>query len=214
MLANSEFVAGAEREESMASRALRLVIVAALGVLVLCVFSVLAWLVLNRPLFFAPEPTQAPVSARQAHQRAQAVARDWQLDATLTDIRADLHATRLDQLGTDPPAWVITFYSPSAGERRNVVVSSSSARASAPERPRGLPPTVDLSQWQVESGQALSLFLAHGGREFMTAHEPVDLFLVLTLSESGRLQWIVVALDSADAAHHVVTVDATTGGVE
>jgi hypothetical protein len=154
------------------------------------------------------------VSARQAFERAQAAAHDWQGDAGLTSLSANWSAARRDDLTGGPRSWSVAFYSPSAGQRRNFTLSSGSPRASEPERPPGLPPIIDLSQWQIDSQQALALFLEHGGGEFIDAHQPVSVSLVLATSENGRLQWIVVALDPATSEVHGVAIDAATGAVE
>lgn len=201
------------------SRTFRLVVVGVLGASVVGVFGVLVWLVLNRTIFFAPVPEAAParqgllLSARQAFERAEPVARAWQPDVGLVRMAADWDATRLDDQTLGAPDWVVTFYSPNAGQQLSVVTSPESARELAPRRPSGLPRTFDPGQWQVDSQQALTLFLEQGAEEFIAAHGPAKIFLILSPSGSGRLQWTVAALDSSSSEFYEVAIDATTGGI-
>ncbi len=198
------------------SRTFRLAVIGLLAASVGVVFCALAWLVLNQSIFFAAVPAReaaapALLSARQAFERAQPAARAWQGDAGLSSVSANWHAARQDDLAGAPPAWVVTFYSPGVGQRQSLVVSSQSVSAWAPERPSGLPPAIDPGRWQVDSRQAMDIFLGDGGREFVLAREPVDVFLTLGLSEAGQLEWTVVALKSATSESYGLYIDAATG---
>jgi hypothetical protein len=202
------------------SRTVRLVTVGVLGLAVVVVFGVLVWLVLSGSIFFAPVPGAVPasegltpLSGRQAFDDAQQVAQAWQPDAVPIRVAADWDAARLDDLTLGAPDWVVTFYSPTAGEQLRVVVSAASARALAPIRPVNLPQTVDLGRWQVDSQQALSLFLKDGAEAFIADHQPVRVFLILSPSGSGRLQWTIAALDPSGSESYPVVIDATTGSI-
>jgi hypothetical protein len=202
------------------SRTFRLVTVGVLGVAVVGVFGVLAWLVLSGSIFFASVPGAAPVSegltplsGRQAFDRAQPVAQAWQPDAILVRVAADWDAARLDDLTLGAPSWVVTFYSPTAGEQLRVVTSAASARALPPSRPGNLPRIIDLGRWQVDSQQALTLFLERGAGAFIADHQPVKVFFILSPSGGGRLQWTVAALDASSSEFYQVVIDATTGSI-
>ena len=208
------------------SRPFRLAVIGLLAALVGSVFCILAWLVSNQTIFFAAAPAReaaAPVreaaapalfSARQAFERAQPAARAWQGDAVLARVAANWHTARLDDLAGGASAWDFTFYSPGTGEQRSIVITSTSTWPIAPTRPHALVPAIDLGRWQVDSRQAMESFLGGGGREFVAAWQPVDVFLILGAEEDGRLRWTAMALKPTDSKSYDVLIDATTGKVE
>ena len=200
------------------SRTFRLAVIGLLAALVGSVFCVLAWLVFNQTIFLAAPAREATapglLSARQAFERAQPAARDWQGDAVLARVAANWHTARLDDLVGGASAWDFTFYSPGAGEQRSIVITSTATWPVAPTRPHALLPAIDLDRWQVDSRQAMESFLGGGGREFVAAWQPVDFFLILGAEEDGRLRWTAMALKPTDSKSYDVLIDATTGKVK
>jgi hypothetical protein len=164
-----------------------------------------------------PRPThsQPARTTQQAYPLAVEVARAWQPDARLS------HASGAWGSGVSPQellegetTWGFHFIS--AGARQFCVVSVVGGQARVIESgsiPRA-PILLEVADWHVDSPQALSIFLDHGGRDFLAAHADADVHLrLLTSVENGTLLWLAVGLSASDGLAHTVPVDAVTGAV-
>lgn len=193
----------------------------ALVVLVLAVYGGLLLVITRRGgaevESTAPRPTPSrPVrTAQEAYPLAKEVAGVWQPDARLS------HASGAWGGGVSPQEllegetkWGFHFIS--AGARQFCVVSVVGGQGRVFESgsiPR-VPLLLEVADWHVDSPQALSIFLDHGGRDFLAAHADADVHLrLLTSVENGTLLWLAVGLSASDGLAHTVPIDAVTGAV-
>jgi hypothetical protein len=64
--------------------------------------------------------------------------------------------------------------------------------------------------WQAEPRDALQVFLAYGGREFLDQHPQAVVNLNLTESEEESPVWTIAALDPADRSLLSLAINAET----
>ncbi|MDH4136650.1 MAG: hypothetical protein OEW09_08060, partial [Anaerolineae bacterium] len=110
--------------------------------------------------------------------------------------------------------WGFHFISPSTSQFCIVSVMGEEARViDSGDMPR-VPVLLALADWHVDSPQALSIFLDHGGRDFLAAHADADVHLhLLTGIENETLLWMASGLSPNDRVAHTVPIDAVTGEV-
>jgi hypothetical protein len=183
-----------------------------LGVLVLAVYGVLAIMVLVLP--GRGPSAKAGFTAREAYSMAQQEAQAWQDDAQLVGATASWNSVQADQLLRQNASWGFTFLSPQARQVRIVSVGQESAQGvqTINATPRTL--ALDPASWQVDSPQALTLFLDNGGREFLAQHPAATVTLRLGREQGAeRSAWLAFGLDSSDRSSMTLQVDATTGEV-
>jgi hypothetical protein len=110
--------------------------------------------------------------------------------------------------------WGFHFISPSKSQFCIVSVTGEAARLIDSGSIPRVPVLLGLSDWQVDSPQALSIFLDHGGRDFLAAHADADVHLqLLTGIENETLLWLAAGLSPNDRVAHTVPINAVTGEV-
>jgi len=191
-----------------------------LGVLVIAVYGTLAVLVVamggpDSGDTTSPGEEIAPSvveTAREYYPAAMTEAENWETDVQLVSATASWSNVQSEEDLQEAAAWGYTFLSPQTRQVRVVSVTPDGAEhvqtSDATAKTRG----VDMSLWQVDSEQVLSLFLDSGGRDFLAQHPGATVNLRVGLEESGeRLVWYAMGIYSPERATLVVTVDATTG---
>jgi hypothetical protein len=184
-----------------------------MGVLVIVVYGTLAILVVAVGQPESEETALHPLeTAREWYPAAITEAEDWQTDVQLVSATASWSNVQSEDDLQQAVAWGYSFLSPQTRQVRVISVTPEGAEHAqtldATANTRG----VDVSLWQVDSEQALSLFLDNGGRDFLAQHPGATVSLRVGLEESGeRLIWRLMGIYSPERATLMVTVDATTG---
>ena len=191
-----------------------------LVVLVLVVYAGLLLVVTRGGIKFGPVPSQPTppwkvLTAREAYPLAEGAARAWQPDAKLSNASSswDSGATPQELL-EGKTTWGFHFISPSASQFCIVSVVGEEARVIESGSIPRVPVLLALSDWHVDSPQALSIFLDNGGRDFLAAHADADVHLrLLTRVENETLLWLAAGLSPNDRVAYTVPINAVTGAV-
>jgi len=142
-----------------------------------------------------------------AHEKAQAWAAGWQSDAQLVGAVTRWQLAGGDRLTPYRPSWSFSFYSPAAGQVQTITVDQAGAQ---PVRrvSVGKAPVPVEADWNLDSDDLLSTFMAQGGDEFIREHAHVNLHFRLSGQDAGRPIWYLSAIDPEARQSFVVGVDA------
>jgi hypothetical protein len=162
-----------------------------------------------------PTPPWKVLTTQEAYPLAEEVARAWQPDVKLSNASSSWGSGATPQtLLEGKTTWGFHFISPSTRQFCIVSVMGEEGRIiDSGDIPR-VPVLLALADWHVDSPQALSIFLDHGGRDFLAAHADADVHLhLLTGVENETLLWMASALSPNDRVAHTVPINAVTGEV-
>ena len=194
-------------------------LIAILGVMLIAVYGTLAVLIVamsgGGPLGTAAgegvEPL-SPVSARVAYPAAFTAAEEWQTDVQLISATASWSNVTSEADLEQQVTWGYTFLSPQTRQIQVVSVSPDGTEAVRTMNASAKTRATDVTAWQVDSAEALRLFLDNGGRDFLAQHPGATVSLRIGLEENGdRLVWFAVGVYSPERATIVLVVDASTG---
>jgi hypothetical protein len=191
-----------------------------LGVVLVLVYGTLAVLIVgfSGPASLQSTPTtengaaEGPLTAREAYALAVSEAQKWQEDAQLMNATASwANVSSKEQLTADV-AWGFTFLSAQSREANIVSVTRMGAESARDMPSTSAMRTVDLTSWDIDSPEVVSLLLEHGGRDFLSQHPGATISLRLGPEEdSPRLVWLAIGIHSADKSTMVLKIDASTG---
>ena len=162
-----------------------------------------------------PTPPWKVLTAREAYPLAEGAAKAWQPDAKLSNASSSWGSGATPQkLLEGKTTWGFHFISPSTSQFCVVSVMGDEAPIIDSGSIPKVPVLLGLSEWHVDSPQALSIFLDNGGRDFLAAHADADVHLhLLTSIENETLLWLATALSPNDRVAHTVPINAITGAV-
>jgi hypothetical protein len=141
-------------------------------------------------------------------------AQNWREDAQLVSATASWANVASEGQLAEDVAWGFTFLSEQSAEMQILSVTRLGAERAREMRSTSTLRVADVASWQVDSPQALALFLEHGGRDFLSQHPGATISLRLgPEEESSRLVWLAIGIHSADKSTMVLEVDASTGEV-
>jgi hypothetical protein len=193
-----------------------------LGVVLVLVYGTLAVLVVGfsgRGLPQSSPPTDSgltdvPLTAKEAYALALSEARSWQNDAQLVSATASWANVGSEEQLLQDVAWGFTFLSAQSAETQIISVTRLGAERVREMRSSSAVRTADVASWQVDSPEVVSLFLEHGGRDFVNQHPGATISLRLgPEEENARLVWLAIGIHSVDKSTMVLEVDASTGEV-
>ena len=197
-------------------------LVVILGVILVLVYGILAILIVGVSGSGSPDSTptsesgtgEGPLTAREAYALAVSEAQNWRQDAHLVNATASwVNVASEEQLAEDV-AWGFTFLSAQSREAKIVSVTRLGAESARDMPSTAAMRTADVTLWDVDSPEVVSLLLDHGGRDFLNQHPGATISLRLgPEEESSRLVWLAIGLQSADKSTMVLEVDASTGEV-
>lgn len=154
-------------------------------------------------------------TAKEAYPTAQEAAQAWQGDAQLVSASASWRDLKPEELLEEEVSWGFTFFSPAARSIR--IFSVTPEGAQGVESIDATPNTrvADVGLWQVDSPQVLTLFLDHGGREFLAQNPGATVSLRLGPAEGSEpLVWLAFGISSANRSTLTVQVDPSSGEVK
>lgn len=162
-----------------------------------------------------PQPAFDVQTAREAYLPAVDLIRQEDLGALLADgVGAWTPVLDPTYLGAGRTGWTFHFYLPATGQMATIIVDRGGrARITELLAWETAPALLDDQNWQVDSGQAVSLFL--GNCQAALDQNP-DLHVQARLStaaSNGRLLWEISAVTGDGQVVCQVNVDASTGQV-
>jgi hypothetical protein len=207
----------------MMSRKAQVAVIVILGLIVVGVYVALGGVLLTRrgaqatqrSYITYPDPGVERISARQAYAQAQPQAQGWQADAQLVGARASFRQEKPGAIGGGQ-TWSFQFFSPSTSQLYLLPVQGEQAQGelAVERRVRAEITSVEVAQWQVDSEDALLLFMSHGGEEFLRQHpEAVINLQLVPPKKEGELIWLASGVSQAGQAVFFVQIDAQTGSV-
>lgn len=184
----------------------------ALGGAVIVVYGALGFFAL-RSRGSTATVTEAGFAAKAAWLLAEEAATGWREDAQLLSATAAWSEATERELASGKTSWGFYFLSPLARQIQAFSVSGESATGTRTFDLTSAPQGIDLSRWQVDSPEAIKIFLDQGGRDFLAQHPGAAVHLRLAAQEEGRLVWTASGLSSQDRSTFSLEIDATTGEV-
>ncbi len=176
-----------------------------------------ATIIAQRADDIAPTPQYDGRSAIVAYAAAQNEALAWQSDAQLLTAQATWpQGATAAQLLKGEESWGFTFYSPSA-ERIAVfsVVEDEVSLVSEGDHQQ-TDPLLSASGWNLDSQEAVSTFLQHGGNTFLAEQGVSTMTMALLASDTegnGRLEWQISLFSLQSGQALTMRLDATSGEV-
>lgn len=156
----------------------------------------------------SPQPTVQTVELWPAYQQAQAAAWTEAADAELVSASAQWQGRE----ATDPLArtvfWSFVFYSPTQRAAVDVTADAAGARVVNRTEIWTPPQPLAVGRWREGPQDALSIFLAYGGEEFLSQHPEAVVTLHLGADEDGKPVWDLGALDIGSRESLSVRIDA------
>lgn len=202
------------RKEWMIIGVLLLIVVAVYGALLFVVSGGLEGGLPQAGSSGEPTPAYKVLTAKEAYPRAEKVAREWQSDARLSGATAAWNQPTVAELTTGRTAWGFSFASPSVKETAIVTVIGQQAELVRVQQASKVPELLDVAGWQVDSPQAIGIFLDHGGEGFLRDHPQSEIHLRLsTRAEEGTISWLVIGLSADGQSSAYLQIDAITGRV-
>lgn len=174
---------------------------------------------LPAPANLAPQATvtvtYSQVTAKNMQPATQGKLSQWAADAQLFAIAATWENTTLNSVG-EPTYWTYRYYSPSQQRFFFITVNpdGSVMGTTHGERIYNPPSTISPQDWEIDSVEAVNIWLNYGGEAMMTAIPSVQVVAQLQVSEpEAPLQWTVAGYDPDTKTFHTVFIDAHTGNV-
>lgn len=185
-----------------------------LGIICVSLYGFLFW---SDRIATNPEPTAVSPSAAQesvdlwdAYQRAEMAARASGPDVKAVSASTQWQAATEDALLAGADQWSFGFYGVKDKKAIDVVVTPGSARLANQTRVWDAPLTLSEGAWQQGPRDALLVFLARGGREFLQKHQQAVVSMHLANSEEAGPLWDVAAVTTGDRSLVAVRIDAET----
>ena len=139
----------------------------------------------------------------------------WQPDARLFTMSATWDKADINTIG-QPVSWTYRFYSPGIKRLYFVTVSPEGhvTGTSHSERVYHPPQPIPPDKWQIDSPEALNIWLNHGGAGMLNAIPGIQIVAQLQLSSpDAPLNWIVAGYDPLSKHYHTVFINAQNGEV-
>jgi hypothetical protein len=176
-----------------------------------------ATIIAQRADDIAPTPEYDGRSAIVAYAAAQNTAQEWQSDAQLLTAQATWpQGSNAQQLLKGEESWGFTFYSPAA-QRLAVfsVVEDTAVKVSEGDHQQ-TDPLLSASGWNLDSQDAIEIFLAEGGNTFLTEQGVSTMTMALMANDgegNGRLAWQISLFSLQSGQAFTIRLDATSGEV-
>lgn len=176
-----------------------------------------ATIIAQRANVIAPTPEYDGRSAITAFAAAQLQAQAWQPDAQLLTSQATWpQGATADYLQQGTESWGFTFYAPAAQRIALFSVVEDEVSLVSEREHVHTEPLLSVSGWNLDSQDAIRLFLAGGGRAFMADEGVVTMTMALLASdaeENGRLEWQIALFSLQTGNAFTMRLDATSGEI-
>jgi hypothetical protein len=165
----------------------------------------------------APTPEYDGRSALVAYAAAQKRALEWQPDAQLVTAQATWpQGATSDYLAQGRESWGFTFYAPTAGRIALFSVVADVVSLISERDHQQTSPLLSVSGWNLDSNEAVRIFLQEGGHSFLADQDVTTMTMSLLASdveENGRLEWQIALFSPQTGQTFTMLLDATSGEV-
>ncbi len=158
-------------------------------------------------------PTRELVGLWGTYQRAQMALTSAQEDAKLVSAASQWQGVDGETLRSGRGEWTFVFYDAAEREALDVVVSGGSGQIVDRSRIWEAPETLAEDIVYRGPGDAMAVFLAYGGEEFIVEHPEAIVSAHLGVGDGGRPVWTVSAINIADREVLSVAMDVETNQV-
>lgn len=204
------------------SKRTRTILLIVMSLLIVSVYGLLLVLILRQqsgpeipPRQITTAPEEPLGTALEEYPQAEAAARAWRDDVRLIGVNTAWGQPTEADLVAGPFAWSFQFFSPSAGQLYDVVITNAGVEGTPGQALETPPTSIEAAEWRVDSSEAVLHFLAHEGRAFLAEHHVTTVRLRLSAAISpGRVVWMAAALSSTERTGMSILVDAFSGDVE
>ena len=153
------------------------------------------------------------VSLWDAYGVALDVVRAQASDVQLVSAATQWRAAAEGQLLAGANTWSFGFYSQSLGSTFDVGVGTGGARIVSETQVWHKPQILVEGEWRKGPQDAILIFLAYGGREFIGEYPDAAVDVHLGATDDDRPVWMIVGVGDQDSAPKVLRIDAETGTV-
>ncbi|MCA9933537.1 MAG: hypothetical protein H6662_03770 [Ardenticatenaceae bacterium] len=152
-------------------------------------------------------------TAKVGYASAQRGVQDWYDDAVLLDATATWpEGVTETTLRAGEANWAYTFYS-AANSAVTLVTVRGDEASRISESPYVVSDSVaDVESWNVDSQEAVDLFLNEGGAQFLRDEGPSAMVMKLTTT-NGRMEWFLSLFANRNGRSYSMFIDATSGAV-
>ena len=165
----------------------------------------------------APTPEYNGHSAIIAYAAAQNQALEWQPDAQLLTAQATWpQGATADYLQQGKESWGFTFYAPAAERIAVFSVVDDSVKLVTEGDHQQTSPLLSVSGWNLDSNEAVRIFLQEGGNSFLADQGITTMIMSLLASDveaNGRLEWQIALFSPQTGQTFTMLLDATSGEV-
>ncbi|TKJ29223.1 MAG: hypothetical protein CEE40_09290 [Chloroflexi bacterium B3_Chlor] len=188
-------------------------LIIALGLLVVVVYGAL--LVVVTGVLRTGTSAKPGFTAKEAYPGALKAAQAWQGDAQLVSANASWRDLKAEELLEEEVSWGFTFFSPQTRSIRIFAVTPAGAQGVESIDVTPQTRVVDAGLWEVDSAEVLTLFLDHGGRDFLNQNPGATVSLRLGPGEGDEpLVWLAFGISGTDRSTLTVQVDPGNGEVK
>lgn len=146
----------------------------------------------------------------EAYERARAAAREEAEGAELISASAQQQSASEEELLSGVSSWSFVFYTNADKSVLDVIVDDESAKVVNQTRIWNKPEALTEGAWREGPRDALLVFLAQGGREFLEEHPQAAVSLHLGTNDGGEPVWDIAALRMDERSPIAVRIDAET----
>lgn len=176
-----------------------------------------ATLIAQRANDIAPTPVYDGSSALIAYAAVQNQARDWQPDAQLVTAQATWpQGATADYIRQGRESWGFTFYAPTAGRIALFSVVEDVVSLISERDHQQTSPLLSVSGWNLDSNEAVRIFLQEGGNSFLADQDVTTMTMSLLANDveaNGRLEWQIALFSPQTGQTFTMLLDATSGEV-
>ncbi len=166
------------------------------------------------------------LTAKEAFEIALKEAKSWQPDAKLVEINSTLRekGVRVDEGGraVSGEGWAFIFYSKKSLEENTYYIEVKDRRVTRKEKGNQAPEEYfdifshsSISDWRLDSPEALKIALLNGGREVIAFDSQGRIFLSLRffLTPQKKVSWAWQVVFSSLEREMSISIDASNGKV-
>ncbi len=176
-----------------------------------------ATIIAERADDIAPTSVYDGRSAIVAYAAAQKTAIAWQPDAQLLNAQATWpQGATVAELRQGETSWGFTFYAPAAQQIALISVVEDQASLISQGEHQQSDPLLSASGWNLDSQDAIEIFLSEGGNTFLANSGVSTLTMALLASDvegNGRLEWQLSLFSMQTGQAFTMRLDATSGEV-
>lgn len=165
----------------------------------------------TRAPFEPSEGQPALLSFGRAHSKALA----WDGEASLITASATWpQVNSADDVRGGQASWNFVFYSPVNDTAVSTTVVDKQVSVGDPYPTYQTLNPLQISGWQIDSDDAINLFLVNGGEAFLRDQIDVSLTSQLsTITGNGRMEWLISAFANRNGETFTIRIDASTGDI-